>query len=69
MLTGWVQHKIRRKTKNAYKHCYQKNLQEASWEAYELLDDNIKIGDNMSRVGIYGAQERSDCTQGLTTSI
>jgi hypothetical protein len=45
LLTGLVQHQIRRKTKNAYKQCYQKNLEKASWEAYKLLEDNIKIGD------------------------
>jgi len=46
LLTGWVQHKIRRKTQNAYRHCYQKNLHEASWEAYELLENNIKLNGN-----------------------
>lgn len=47
LLTGLVQHQIQLQTKYAYKHCYQKNLEEASWEAYKLLEDNIKIGDKV----------------------
>jgi len=47
LLTGWVQHKIQRKIKNAYKHCYRKHLQEASLEAYEIFKDNIIIGDKV----------------------
>jgi hypothetical protein len=47
LLTGWVRHKIQQKTKNAYQHCYQKNLEKASWEAHELSEENIKIGDKV----------------------
>ena len=47
LLTDLVQHKIQRKMKNVYKNCYEKNLEETSWKAYELLEDNIKIGDKV----------------------